>query len=275
MLYLVLAVLSSAVVSLCMRLFGGKAGSEKLMFTANYAVCTVLSLLYRPVLKTGEGFAFSAALGVLGGALYLLTFLFLKRNISKNGVVLSSTFMKMGVLVPTLMAVTVFREKMSAAGAAGFVLAVAAILVINGGKGVSRVESMPLLIVLLLSGGVSDALAGVQERLGNPAYGDVFLFATFLFATVFSAALAFRERNVWDKKDVLIGAAIGLPNYYSARFQLLSLRHVPAVVAYPVTNTGVLVLLTAAGVLFFGEKLTKRKALALVMILAALILLNL
>jgi len=40
--------------------------------------------------------------------LYLGSFMLLRWNIRKNGVVLPATFMKLGVLVPTVLSVTVF-----------------------------------------------------------------------------------------------------------------------------------------------------------------------
>ena len=75
--------------------------------------------------------------------------------------------------------------------------------------------------------------------------------------------------------DVLFGLLIGIPNYFSARFLLLSLSSVPAVAAYPTYSVGTIVLITLVGVLLFRERISRRQALALLMILAALALLNL
>ena len=75
--------------------------------------------------------------------------------------------------------------------------------------------------------------------------------------------------------DVLCGLAIGVPNYLSARFLLLSLTTLPGVVVYPSFSVGVIVAVTLVGLLCFHEKLNRRKLIALGMILAALVLLNL
>ena len=75
--------------------------------------------------------------------------------------------------------------------------------------------------------------------------------------------------------DVLFGLAIGVPNYFSARFLLLSLGKVPAVVAYPSFSVGTIILVALAGVMLFREKISKRKAAALGIILISLALLNL
>ena len=74
--------------------------------------------------------------------------------------------------------------------------------------------------------------------------------------------------------DVLFGALIGIPNYYSARFLLKSLSHVPAIVAYPTYSVSSIVIVSAAGVILFHEKMNRRRKAAVALVLAALLLLN-
>ena len=55
---------------------------------------------------------------------------------------------------------------------------------------------------------------------------------------------------------------------------LLSLSHVPAVIAYPVFSVGTILLVGLAGALIFQERLTRRQSIAIVIIAAAMVLLN-
>ena len=55
---------------------------------------------------------------------------------------------------------------------------------------------------------------------------------------------------------------------------LLSLGRIPAVIVYPVISVGTIILVSLAGYLFFGESLSRRKLLAMGIILLALVLLN-
>ena len=75
--------------------------------------------------------------------------------------------------------------------------------------------------------------------------------------------------------DILFGLLIGIPNYYSARFLLLALNSVPAVIAYPTYSVSTIVCVTAAGVLLFREALDRRRICALMLILISLVFLNL
>ena len=87
--------------------------------------------------------------------------------------------------------------------------------------------------------------------------------------------LAFRKKQLPGVWEWLFGALIGIPNFYSCRFLLLSLATVPGVVAYPVYAVAGILLVTLAGTLFFREKLNRRQWIALAIILLALVLLNL
>ena len=48
-----------------------------------------------------------------------------------NGIVLSSTFMKLGVIIPTIMAIVAFGEMPTAMQVAGIALAIVAIIIIH------------------------------------------------------------------------------------------------------------------------------------------------
>lgn len=277
MIYLLLAILSSTTISVVMRLSEKHCNNRTSLLAVNYVACMVLAGAYAGtdrLFPDGAGVSTALWLGLISGALYLGGFVMLQWNIRKNGMVLSSTFMKLGVLVPVVMSMTVFREQPKALQICGLIIAVAAILVINREKGQGKARSGLGLVLLLLIGGSTDATSKVYEQLGDPAYQDQFLFYIFAAALVFCVLLTLwkKERLTW--KEVLFGLLIGLPNYYSARFLLLALGSVPGVVAYPTYSVMTIVLLSVIGVCFFQEKISKKQGLGIVMILAALVLLN-
>ena len=277
MLFLLFAILSSTFVTLFLRLSQDRVRSDMLMFTGNYAVCAALSFAYAGGIPAGEaGLPFALLLGILSGIFFLGAFLLLKKNLTVNGAALSSTFMKMGVLVPTLIAVIFFSEKLTGRKLVGFLTALAAIVLLKLEKeDAGKEKRFGLLIGLLLTGGMADAFTNIYERLGTAACSDAFLLFTFLSALLLSGILVFRERRKSAWTDLLCGALVGLPNYYSSRFLLLALGRLPAVTVYPVYSISVLVLITLASAVFFKERLSARKWTAIALILVALLLLNL
>jgi len=279
MFYLVLAFLSSAMVSIFMRLSEGKIDNNVSLLSVNYIMCTVLAgsfaLKSGPLFPAVEGIGIALGLGVVSGILFLAGFALLQWSIAKNGVVLSSTFMKLGVLVPTLLSVVVFRETPGLWQIIGFAGACVAIGIIHFDNGGGKAKHRGVLLLVLLAGGSADAMAKVYEELGTGALESHFLFYNFLVALICSLVLVVYKKQRFGLKELLWGLLIGVPNYFCSRFLLLSLSSVPAVVAYPTYSVAGIVLVAAAGMLFFKEKLSRRKMVAIGIIMVCLVLLNL
>lgn len=274
MVFLVCAICCSALVSVIMRLSETKIQNNVAMLAVNYVMCSLVAAFYvRDGLTDLPGIS-TVILGTVGGLLYLLSFVLLQHNVRANGVVLSSTFMKLGVLVSIGVSVIAFREIPGVLQAVGIALAVAAIVVINGkGKG-SAVTSRWGLVVLLVFGGMADAMSKIFEELGVSGEASWFLLGTFLTALFFCLVLMVLKKQCPGKWELLFGVLIGVPNYFSSRFFLRCLESVPAVVAYPVYSVGSILAVSAAGVLLFKERLTGRQWLGIGAIALALILLN-
>lgn len=271
MLYLIFAVCCSALVSLIMRLSGEKVKSDIAMLAVNYLMCSAVASWFLwgsglPGISTG-------LFGIVGGILYLASFVLLQRNVAKNGVVLSSTFMKLGVLVSIAVSVLAFGEVPGITQALGVVLALGAIILVSG-KGEGAAASRLGLVLLLLVGGMADAMSKIFEELGVKAEESWFLFGTFFTAMVLCLGMMLSQKQRPGKWELLFGLLIGIPNYFSARFFLSALETVPAVIAFPTYSVGSILVVSAVGVLAFREKLTKRQWLGIGGTLAALILLN-
>ncbi len=276
--YLLLAIASSVLISTLMRAGEKHIKNEMGMFMANYLVCAVLSLLLmeNKAVQLLDISATSIWLGVISGFLYLGSFVFLKLNMKYNGMVLATTFMKLGILIPTILAVVVFHEVPRVTQVMGVVLSVFAIVLIHFEKDSAHAGSKKIwLVVLLMMSGISDAMANIFEQIGDMADKDAYLLVIFLTAFLLCLALVIYQKQKTAKTDLLLGALIGVPNYFSSRFLLLALTELDAVFVYPVYSAGTLVVLTVIGVLVFRELLSRKKACALAMIALALCLLNL
>lgn len=310
--YLLLAMCCSALISIMMRFGETRIKNNISTLAVNYVVCLLLGLFYAAksggmgsIIAPGADGRQTLMMGLLNGVFYVGSFILLQYNIGKNGVVLPSTFMKLGVLVPTMIAIVAFGERPGVMQVAGIAIAVAAIIFMNAGEAVAakkgdsgnkaagpvsdasdnaevEAEEKPLgtvtapkaLIFLLLVGGSGDAMSKIYEELGNAKYNSQFLLYTFAMALVLCTLTAVLKGQRLTREDVLFGCLIGIPNYYSARFLLMSLSYVPAVIAYPTYSTGTIVLVGIAGVLFFREKMTSRQWVTVGMIAAALLMLN-
>ena len=283
MLYLLLAIVSSTLITLFMRLGEGKIRNNMAMFTVNYLICVVMSRISMgkmDLFTNAEGIRVAVGLGLFSGIMYLVSFVFMQWNMRKNGVVLTSTFTKLGVLVPTIMAIVVFREQPKLMQTLGIILAIAAIIIIHfdkdndgAAKAVGGSFKIWLLLQLLVSG-FTDSLANIYDKAGSAALKDHYLFYTFLAALALAVIMTFKKKVKVSKWDLIFGFIIGIPNYFSASFLLLALQSVPAIITYPVYSVGTIVAISAASVVLFKEQISSRKRVALLIVMLALVLLN-
>ena len=274
---LILAIASSALVSITMRFSGSKIKNNLSMLAVNYIMCTFLAWVYTgfgSLYPTVDGSLTAAVFGAVNGVLYLAGFVLLQRNIRTNGVVLSATFIKLGLLVSMAVSVVFFGERPEIWQWAGFALAVTAIVLMNYRPGEGKAGNIAGLLLLLLAGGGGDAMSKVFEELGNPALSDYFLVVTFGTALLFCLILCKAGKEKMGRWEVLFGLLIGIPNFFSAKFLLGALQDIAAVIVYPVYSVATILTVTVTGILVFREKLEKKQWLALGMILVALVLLN-
>ncbi len=209
-------------------------------------------------------------LGVIGGILFLASFFLFQQGIKKNGIVLASIFMKLGVLIPVLMSIIIFRESPKILQIIGIVLSIAAIIVFNfDKKGLSTGAKIGLLIILLVVSGFTDSMVNIYNKIGNSGLNDFFLLLIFFFAGICSVILYFVKKEKMGVWDLVFGVLIGIPNYFSSRFLMLSLKSVPAVVAYPVYSVATILVITVVGIIAFKEAISKQKIIGLVLVVAA------
>ena len=274
---LIASILASAFIAVIMRLSSDRVRSPLAMLFANYLVCTLLGIIYTDFqifLPQVPGYFGTLGMSLINGCMYLGSFMLFQYSTRKNGVVLSSIFMKLGLLVPMAMSVLVFREFPSVVQLLGFGLAVTAILLINYQKGSEKGNLGLGLLLLLLLAGCGDAMSKIFNMVGNADLEDQFLLFTYGTAFILCTTVMIGRREKPGMQELIYGALIGIPNFFSTKFMLAALIDVPAVVAFPTFSVATMLLVTLAGTVFFREKLSKNQWIALVIILVALALLN-
>ena len=275
MFYLLLAIAGSAMISILLRISSGKIKEGCSMLAFNYLTCTILGMAYAgftPGIAQNPGFPAALGHGIVNGILLLVSFILMQSSVRKNGVVLTSIFTKLGLLVPVVLSVVVFREMPTWVQVIGFCIAIAAIIVINLQKDTGRFD-WSLIILLLLAGG-TDAMAKIYEALGSADLTDPYLLYSFGAAFVLCVSVVIAKKELPGFREFLFGTLIGIPNFLSSKFLLSALATVPAVVAYPTFSVATLLVITLTGVLAFREKLKAHQWAALAAILVALVMLN-
>lgn len=287
MIYLILAILCSAAIGVLMRYSERKIENRYVMFFVNYVVCILMARFFMgstPVLPQMDGLNTAILIGAGSGVLYLVSLAYSQWDYTVNGIIMSNTFGKLGVLVPITMSALIFKEYPTGIQLGGLALAIAAIVIINSDSSSGTVTekgrkySMGMLKLILVGhlfvSGITESMTNTFDKVGNPALKDNFLFYNFVFAMLSTLAVLIYQRKGFSKWDVIFGVLVGVPNYMSARFLLYSLSSLPSVVVFPVSCIGGIVMASLAGMALFGEKLSSRKGVGLAVIMVALVLLN-
>ena len=288
MLYLIAAVLSSATFSTLLRFAENRVRNRFALIAGNYLSCSMIGAVF---LAAGSGFPeerlpFTLLFGAVSGFMYMGTLLLLQKTISGSGLVLASVFNKLGVLIPVLLALILFRELPSVWQAIGFVLSLAAVVWIftggtkagQGGKPSGKsIRAWIRPVCLLVTAGLTDSMVNLFDKYGPVSGKDAYLFLNFFFAFFISLTILLIRIKAHPVRltEVLLGAAAGVPIYFASRFVLKSLGGLPSVVVYPVYCVGTLAVITLAGLVLFRERLSARKWIGVGLILVALVLLNL
>ena len=290
MLFLVLASLCSAVLTLVLKLFREPKGNRFGIILGNYLTCMLIAFWQLP--QKDRLFSVSSStllMSVIGGFLFVAGLVLMQTSVAANGAALTAAFSKLGLIVPLLISFLFFREIPSVMNALGLALAAGAIWLLNTGEkskqdaasGSSARERGSLAILLLtpLACGGSESMAKIFSRLGKLEEDSCYFFFLFLTAALLTFILSVFKKKKSGKSlllpELAAGILAGVPNYFSSYFLLKALLDLPASVAYPVFSVGSILIVTAAGALLFREKLGRRQLAGLGLILMALILLNL
>lgn len=275
MIYLLLAILCTVTISFLMRISEKYIQNQLGMFLSNYLICVLFSfILIQGKIEFHDLRVFP--IGMITGILYLVSFTFYKKNMVVNGIVLSSTFMKLGVIIPTLMAILIFHEQPLITQIIGIFLSLIAIVYINFDKdALIEGKNKFYLILLLLLSGFADGMMNIYDKIGILASNDFYFMITFFSAFLITLGIIVIQRLKVTKMDLFFGAIVGIPNYLSSRFLLLALSQIPAVLVYPIYSVAAIICTTVIGLFFFHEKLSNQKLLAIGLIMIALVLLNL
>lgn len=294
MLFLLLAVCSSASIALLFKLAERVKASGPVITTVNYLTAVAISgamvLLWGPPFQIAPPLAFvgqlshSTALGslslaqwlgLLTGVLYLVSFVVYQKAIRQNGASLAGMCSKLGILLPMLISIVAWREYPGLLKWAGILLALFSIVIVNLEPGMGLRGWKASLLLTFFFTGFAEFMTKIYQRYGMEEYQNHFLLVVFATALLLSLVLLLRQKARPDVKSCLLGVAVGVPNLLSPFFLMKALASMPAAAVFPVYSAGSVAVILLGGFLFFRERLKTREKAAAVLTLCAMILVNL
>lgn len=279
MIYLMTTIVSNVVMVFVMKHSETHSGNRYATTLFNYMVGAVITYVLmedKALYHAGKEGCFAVELAVFNALCMTSCMLLNQYSINRNGAPLSTTFNRLGILIPTVLSMVFFRELPAPVQMIGIGLAVLAIVYINGGKKKGGpIQSLPSLLLVFLIGGLIDFNSKVYGIFGDRALQDYFVFCTFAFCTVLSGILLFLRNPRFKRKDVTAGLLMGIPNQMITYTMVRAVLYLPAYLAFPLYSAGVILGVNVINFLVFREKPSRRECIATGIIAAALLLLNL
>ena len=179
------------------------------------------------------------------------------------------------------LALVIWQEIPTRIQAAGIVLAVAAMVLMNlpEVRTTAPVRRSGLTLILLLAAtGLGDFSGKLFEKYALPETAPLFLavlFSTALAVSLWTMIRSLLKGAGFAFRDVPTGLAVGIPNLFTTFFLVKAFATVKATLAFPLFSSGTILAITLGGILIFHERPGRRDSAAIVMITAGVALMGL
>ncbi len=269
MFYPLLSVLCSLLIANYLRMLKHRQNISILsLFLGNYLLASIFSFFLNGGLPVDAG-SFEILLGTATGFLFLINFLVFQKNIAVNNLSLSVTVMRISVIIPVIAALGFFGESINAANAAGIVIIMISFL---NGEGKGPASDRKWLFLLFLLTGLTDSSLKIFE-VYSPKPDSLFLAVVFSSAFFFNLLILIIKGS-FDFRFFLCGFLLGIPNQLSSLFFLLSLRHYPAAIVYPMISTLIVIFSIICDLLLWKQKFSRRQKLFFLLMIIGIVLIN-
>ena len=275
MIYLIAAICANLCMTFLMRYSEHHNGNSYALNIWNYLAGTLISLLMlqdKSLIWSGNAVTWGA--GVVNGIGFLAALVLLQISIRRNGAPLTTTFNRLGILIPTILSIFLFDEIPQIIQIAGLLLCIFAIIFMNSGDSSERPD-FNIGLILVFLGGTLDTISKIFSRYNNADSQTCFVLYTFLAAFVISILLFFKKEPRMSLQDALIGIGVGIPNQLCTLFLLRAASRLPAYIVYPTYSASLILLVNIINYLVFRETLNKRQYIATGIIGLGVVLINL
>jgi drug/metabolite transporter (DMT)-like permease len=239
----------------------------------NYITCVITGSLVSGIFPFSTSTKSQPWFGwaILMGMMFIILFNIIAFTAQKIGVAVASVANKLSLVIPFLFSLYLYDEKLSGLKIVGIIFALAAVLFtcwphrdIQGSTIRSAHGSLLLVpFVLFIGSGILDTLVKyVEQTFLNDNNKDSYLITAFAMAgtagLLILAWLFAAGKQRFDKRSVLAGILIGIPNYFSiwTLMKVLSENKGNSSAIFPIVNIGIVLFSTLVAFIVFREKLS-------------------
>lgn len=276
MVYLLSAIAANLIMTFLMRYSEHHDGNRYALNIWNYLAGTLISIIFlkdKSVIFSGD--FITLFLGIINGIGFVTALVLIQISIRRNGAPLTTTFNRLGILIPTILSAFLFGEIPSPLKIIGLALCIFAIIIMNTGNNTNRPDFMTGLILVFLLGGTLDFISRVYSLYYNADSQTCFVMYTFLSALVVSIIIFLKDGHKMTLRDSIIGIGVGIPNQLTTLLILRAAAFLPAYIVYPTYSAGLIIFVNVINYIAFKEMLSKKQYIATAIIGLGLVFINL
>lgn len=273
MLYLLASIVLSSYLTLYFKLLDRLQLSSFQVIVVNYFTCVVTGAVVNGsfpdyAIATNEPWFRWA---VIMGLTFISIFNVIAFTARKIGVAVASVANKLSLVIPFLFSLSLYNEKASGLQYAGIIVALIAVIFTclpDKKREATRSPEMKFLsvvfpVILFFGSGLLDTMIKyVEHNFLTGENNNDYLVTAFLSAAVTGLFiwiyLAIRGKMKFDKRSILAGIILGVPNYFSilALIEALKLYSNRSGVIIPINNMGIVLFSTVVAWIVYKEKLS-------------------
>ncbi len=209
---------------------------------------------------------------MLMGCLFILLFNVIGFTAQKVGIAVASVANKLSLVIPFTFSLVLYRETTGWLRVAGIIIALVSVLLTcypskkdpaETRKELSTFVKLMLPFVLFIGSGLLDTMVKyVEQTYLNDNNQNAYLISSFatagLVGLVILLVLVFTGRQRFDKRSILAGILIGIPNYFSiwCLVAVLKRNTGESSAIIPINNMGIVLFSSVAAYFLFRERLT-------------------
>lgn len=214
------------------------------------------------------------------GVLFISIFNLMALTAQRLGLSVVSVATKMSVALPILFGFLYYKEVVSFPKVIGILLALLALYLSSQKKEGSRkfhLKDLLLPLLVFLGSGVIDtSIKFLEEQYVSELEVSQFSATIFSFAALSGLLLliinTFKGKVKIQRKNIIAGIALGIPNYFSIYFLVQALRipYLDSATVFTLNNIAIVVVATITGILLFKERLSRTNWLGIALALTSI-----
>jgi multidrug transporter EmrE-like cation transporter len=282
MIWLILSIATSSLLYVIFKYFQVFKVNRLHAIVFNYVIaCGTGIIAYRGTINSAQILEASwLPYAVFLGFLFIILFNVMALTSQKNGLSVAAVSSKMSLVIPVMAGYWLYDESLGWIKIVGIVLALASVFLtsVKSGGSFSITREYLLLPLLLFAGsGLIDVTLKYAETVHVPD-GEEPLFSAVCFIVafvigIFVMSYEARQKRYLNKKSIIAGIILGVPNYFSIYFLIKALKtDMESSVIYPINHVGTVLLTSLFGIVFFKEKMGFKNYLGIVIAVIAIVL---